>query len=197
MRLLRRNKPHARLLFQLLSALLLMAVGLAGCKTAKQAAGPVSGKSGYLSAKVRLEVPSKNAVLTVNGTLKLKRGDRLQVSFLMPILRTEVARIDVTPDCALLVDRMGKRFVHVTREELKDVLPRKADFARLEKLVYEAARQGTAVLTGDRLGIPSMAKGRLTLSDFSDKEFSMTPTSLSDKYRQVALDELLAMLMSL
>ena len=38
-----------------------------------------------------------------------KRG--MQLSFLMPIIRTEVARMEVTPEEILLVDRMGKRYV--------------------------------------------------------------------------------------
>ena len=179
------NKTIARTALRLLSLVLLMAVCLAGCKTAKHAAGPISEDTGCLSAKVQLTVPSKNAVLTVNGTLKLVKGERMQLSFLMPILRTEVARVEVTPDEALLVDRMGKRYVRVTREELKDLLPRKATYARLEKLLYHAAKQNTAELTAKDLGLHSLEKAKLTFSDFSAK------------YEQVELYELLEMLMSL
>ena len=177
--------------------MLLLAVCLVGCKTSKHAAGPISEDTGCLSAKVQLTVPSKNAVLTVNGTLKLMKGERMQLSFLMPILRTEVARMDITPECALLVDRMGKRYVHVTREELKDLLPKKATYARLEKLLYNAAKENTAVLSAKDLGIRSLENARLTFTDFSDKPLNLTPTRLSDKYEQVELYELLEMLMSL
>ena len=41
---------------------------------------------------------------------------RQQISLLMPILRTEVARVEVTPDGVLLVDRMNKRFVRATKD---------------------------------------------------------------------------------
>ncbi len=191
------NNTAVRKSLRLLSLVLLMAVCLAGCKTAKHAAGPISEDTGCLSAKVQLTVPSKNAVLTVNGTLKLVKGERMQLSFLMPILRTEVARVEVTPDEALLVDRMGKRYVRVTREELKDLLPRKATYARLEKLLYKAAKEGTAVLSAKDLGIHSLEKAKLTFSDFSDKPLTLTPTRLSAKYEQVQLYELLEMLMSL
>ena len=127
----RRNHPRAFRLVLMLAALL---VCLAGCKTSRRGESGFSKESTCLSSKVKLTVPSKQSVLTVNGTLKLVRGERMQISFLMPILRTEVARIEVTPDDLLLVDRMGKRYVHATRKELKDVLPRKATFAHLEKL---------------------------------------------------------------
>lgn len=177
--------------------LLLLTVALAGCKTSRMAHMGVEN-TGYLSSKVQLTVPHKDAVLTVNGTMKLKEGERMQLSFLMPILRTEVARMEVTPDDILLVDRMGKRYVQATRKELKRILPKKADFARLEKLLYAASKpDGKKTLTGKELGIPSLAKGKLVFSDFSNKGFTMSPTQLSQKYREVAWEELLEMLMDL
>lgn len=177
--------------------LLLLAVALAGCKTSRMAHMGVEN-TGYLSSKVQLTVPHKDAVLTVNGTMKLKEGERMQLSFLMPILRTEVARMEVTPDDILLVDRMGKRYVQATLKELKRILPKKADFARLEKLLYAASKpDGKKTLTGKELGIPSLAKGKLVFSDFSNKGFTMSPTQLSQKYREVAWEELLEMLMDL
>ena len=92
---------------RLLSLLLLLAVGLAGCKTSRHSSS-LSGESACLSSKVQLTVPHKDATLTVNGTMKLKKEECMQISFLMPILRTEVARMEVTPDEILLVDRMGE-----------------------------------------------------------------------------------------
>ncbi|ADV42486.1 DUF4292 domain-containing protein [Bacteroides helcogenes] len=182
---------------RLCSFLLFTALCFAGCKTARQGSAS-SVASSYLSSKVQLTVPHKDAVLTVNGTMKLKSGERMQLSFLMPIIRTEVARMEVTPDDVLLVDRMGKRYVQVTRKELKDILPKKADFAHLEKLLYAASRpNGKKVLTGKELGIPSMEKGQIELYDFSDREVSISPTRLSAKYRKVEPEELLEMLMSL
>ena len=143
----------------------------------------------YLSSKVRLTIPSKDAVFTVNGTMKLISGERI---------RTEVARMEVTPEEILLVDRMGKRYVRATRKELKDVLPKKADFAHLEKILFDASKpKGKRELTGKELGIPSLEKGRVELSGFSYGPFSLTPTELSSKYTEVELSEILEMLMSL
>jgi hypothetical protein len=53
------------------------------------------------------------------------------------------------------------------------------------------------VLTGKELGIPDFEKGKIELSDFSDKAFTLTPTKLSQRYKEVPLEELLEMLMSL
>lgn len=178
---------------------LLVLVCLAGCRTSRQAESVINKDTGCLSSKVRLTIPtSKEAILTVDGTLKLKAGERVQVSFQMPILRTEVARIDLTPDEILLVDRMGRRYVQASRKELKGMLPRKATFARLEKLLYEASKPGAKnYLTGTDLGIPSLEQGKIELTDFSSKPFNLTPTQLSSRYKQVELEELLGLLISL
>lgn len=177
----------------------LIVIGLAGCKTTRKAETSVLPEdTRYLSSKVRLTVPTKDAVFTVNGTMKLISGERAQLSFLMPIIRTEVARLEVTPEEILLVDRMGKRYVRTTRKELKGVLPKKADFAHLEKMLFDASKpDGKKNLTGKELGIPSLEKGKIELSAFSNNPFSLTPTQISSKYTQVELSELLEMLMSL
>ncbi|EJW97987.1 hypothetical protein EVA_13905 [gut metagenome] len=112
-----------------------MLVALAGCKSASHVS---KTEKVCLSSKVKLTIPHKDAVFTINGTMKLCSKERMQLSFLMPILRTEVARLDVTPDEVILVDRMGKRYVQMTRAELKNWLPKKADFAHLEKLLFKS-----------------------------------------------------------
>lgn len=130
--------------------------------------------------------------------MKLVSGQCMQLSFVMPIIHSEVARLEVTPGYVLVIDRMGRRYVQATRQELKGVLPKKADFAHLEKMLFNASKQGgKATLTGKELGIPSLEKGKITLSDFSNKEISLTPTQVSSRYTRVEWTELLEMLAKL
>ena len=106
--------------------LLLMVVLLAGCKTSKVVkTTPV--EPAYLSSKLQLTVPNKNGSMTVSGSMKMKSGERIQLSVLMPVFRSEVMRMEVTPDEVLLIDRMNKRYVRATRDELKGILPENAD----------------------------------------------------------------------
>ena len=82
--------------------------------------------------------------------------------------------------------------------DLKGMLPKDATFDKLEKLIKEAAQpNGRRTLTGSELGIPSLNKGKITLSDFSTAPFTLTPTQLSDRYTQVSLQEILQLLLSL
>lgn len=192
---------HAKFFLRCWIPMLLLGLMLAvaGCRTSRKAESSGRAESTrYLSSKVKLTVPIKDALFTVNGTMKLVGGERMQLSFLMPILRTEVARMEVTPHEVLLVDRMGKRYVQATRADLKDVLPKKASFDQLEKLLFKAAEPGAKrTLSGKELGIPSIEKGQIELYDFSTDAFTLTPTQLSSKYTRVELHEILEMLMSL
>ena len=105
--------------------LLLVVVVLAGCKSSKHLAtsetktSTKAPTSSYLASRLQLTIPGKKGSMSVGGTMKMKTHERVQISLLMPILRTEVARIEVTPDEVLLVDRMNKRFVRATKAELK------------------------------------------------------------------------------
>lgn len=135
--------------------------------------------------------------MTVSGSMKMKSGERIQLSVLMPVFRSEVMRMEVTPDEVLLIDRMNKRYVRATRDELKGILPENADFDRLEKLLFKASLPGEKRLTGRELGIPSLEKAKVRLSDFSTAEFELIPTEVSSRYTQVALEDLLKMLMKL
>lgn len=173
-------------------------VCLSGCKTSLKGLSSFPEESSCLSSKVQLTVPHKGSTLTVNGTMKLVKNDRVQFSFLMPILRTEIVRMEVTPEEVLLVDRMGKRYVEASREELRDVLPRKADFSHLQKSLFKAAKPGgKTTLNAKELGFSSLKKGKIVLSDFSNKEFSLKATKVSSRYTKVEWPELVDMLMKL
>ena len=61
--------------------------------------------------------------------------------------------------------------------------PRKAAQIFLERHPEAAAFQvtlyGSLAATGKELGIPSLEKGKIELSNFSDKPFALTPTPVS------------------
>ena len=155
--------------------LLLVVVVLAGCKSSKHLATSEKNVqvSSYLTSKLQLTIPGKKGgSMSVGGTMKMK-----------------------TPDGVLLVDRMNKRFVRATKDELKGMLPKNAEFSRLEKILLDASLPGGKTeLSGKDIGIPSLEKAKVQLYEFSTQEFSMTPTELTSKYNQIPLEELVKML---
>lgn len=170
---------------------------LAGCKSSRTVVKvPVESETpSWLSSRMQLTVPSGDGTITLGGTMKMKSGERIQLSVLMPIIRSEVARIDITPDEVLVIDRMNKRYLRASREELKELLPKDADYYKLEKMLLKASQPGEkAELTGRELGLPKMEKARVKLYDFSDVEFTMTPTTVSPKYTPMELEDLIKIL---
>ncbi len=167
---------------------------LSSCKTSRVVTGG-SETSRSVSSRLQLTVPNKSSTLTLNGTMKMQSGERIQLSVLVPILRSEAVRIDLTPEEVLIVDRMNRRYVRANREDLKGVLPAKAEFSRLEKMIVDVADKGERVtLTAAELGIPKMEKAKVEFYDFSFNELTLTPTEVSNKYTEVSVEELLEML---
>ena len=150
--------------------LLLVVVVLAGCKSSKHLATSEKNVqvSSYLTSKLQLTIPGKKGgSMSVGGTMKMKTHER------------------------------NKRFVRATKDELKGMLPKNAEFSRLEKILLDASFPGGKTeLSGKDIGIPSLEKAKVQLYEFSTKEFSMTPTELTSKYRQVPLEELVKMLVA-
>jgi len=174
------------------------AVLLASCKSSKSVVKPDDvAQSPFLSSKVELTIPHGDAVFTVNGTMKMKQGEMVQMSLLMPLFRSEVARIEATSKYLLMVDRMNRRFVKATPNDLRDFL-QPDSYQRLEKLIRQAAQpNGKAILTGEELGIRQLAKAKIELYDFSTDPVNVEATEISSRYRQVTIEEMLQLLMSL
>lgn len=90
------------------------------------------------SSRIRMTLPLKKNDYTLSGTLKMQRDELIQISLLMPIIRTEVARIEISPKHILVIDRMNKRYVSVPVEELRDIFHTEVDFPMLQSLFSNA-----------------------------------------------------------
>lgn len=69
----------------------------------------------------------------VSATLRLKRGESIQL-LVAPLLGIEVARLEITPDGLLAVDRLNKRYVNVSFEELSRLANTDLSFNILQSL---------------------------------------------------------------
>ena len=68
----------------------------------------------------------------------------------------------------------------------------------MEDLIYQASEpDGKKTISGEEFGLAKLEKARVELSDFSQEENNVKPTTLSSRYTEVTLDELLQFLMSL
>ena len=87
-----------------------------------------------LTAKMTLDL-NLNGKSTgkVGGTLRIKRGEVIQIS-LAPFLGIEVGRAEISPDGMLVIDRVNKRYVQVSFDDLRKLTNVDLDFHVLEAL---------------------------------------------------------------
>jgi hypothetical protein len=116
----------------------------------------------------------------------------------MPMFHSEIARIDITPNEVLFVDRMNRRYVRAAESDINVLLTRKVNFGKIEKLLYNTSRLGAkAVITAKDLNLKSSDAVKLRLYDFSTAETTITPTEISSRYKPIALDRLLKLILNL
>ena len=101
-----------------------------------------------LTAKMSLSLDWEGKGATkVNGTLRVKKGEVVQMS-IAPFLGIEVARVEISPDGVLVIDRVNKRYVNVSFAEVKALANVDLDFHTLQALfLNELFLPGKGTLT--------------------------------------------------
>lgn len=113
-----------------------------------------------LTARAGIELfTGSSSPLSVNASLRIRRGEIIRIS-VAPFLGIEVARIDITPQKILAVDRMNKRYVELGFAEISNLLNTELDFNILQSLIL------------NEIFLPG--KEKLSLSDAG--KFSLTPS---------------------
>lgn len=85
----------------------------------------------------------------VNATVRIRKGEVIQFS-VAPLLGIEVARMEITPEGLLLIDRMNKRYVEVSYAMLSGLANMELSFGVLQSLfLNELFLPGKNVLDAD------------------------------------------------
>lgn len=87
------------------------------------------------SSKMRLTVDLNGKETMINGSLKMKRNEIIQIS-IAPILGIEVARIEITKDSMLVLDRINKQYLYAPVSMLSFLADGDIDFYTLQSLFY-------------------------------------------------------------
>jgi ABC-type transport system involved in Fe-S cluster assembly fused permease/ATPase subunit len=171
---------------------------LEACKSTRSLQQSKEETPHFLSSKLQLTIPYQGDIITLSGIMKMKSGERIQSSFLMPVLRYEVVCMDITPNEVLFVDRMNKCYVRAAQSDINALLTRKINFEKLEELLFDASQSGEkATITAEDLNLKSFGAVKLRLYDFSTADLTIVPTEVPARYKPVDLDELLKLLLSL
>lgn len=91
-------------------------------------------RNGCLTAKIKFDVQGAGKQLSVNGTLRMKHNDVVQIS--LRALGFEVGRLEFTPSDVLLVDRFNARYVRASYDEVAFLRNAGLDFYALQALFW-------------------------------------------------------------
>ena len=116
-----------------------------------------------LTARARIELNvGSSSPMSVNANMRVRRGEIIRFS-VAPILGIEVARIDITPDKIMAVDRMNKRYVELGFAEISSLLNTELDFNILQSLILNEI----FIPGKDKLSVADVSG--FTLSPYADR----------------------------
>ena len=76
------------------------------------------------------------ANLSCDGKISMRRDEVIRLQLLLPIIRTEIARIDFTPEYVLLVDRYHKEYIKASYKEVSFLADNGISFYSLQSLFW-------------------------------------------------------------
>ena len=90
----------------------------------------------YATAKLSLSLSSGDKSASLGGTLRMKRDDVIQIS-LVTFGILEVARIEVTPDYFMAIDKVGRQYVKAAFRDISFLKTAGIDFHTLQALFWD------------------------------------------------------------
>ena len=102
------------------------------------------------SSRLNMSFSTGRKVLNSRGTLRIVRNEAIQLS-LQPIFGIEMFRLYIQPDCFIILDRMNKRYVHESIDDIKEEYPIGFNFYTLQSLFTNALfiPEQTTISTND------------------------------------------------
>jgi hypothetical protein len=123
-----------------------------------------------LTSKVKVNVQSGSKKISTSGTLRMRRGDVIQISLLDPLLGvTEVGRLEFSPKKVVLIDRINKQYVDDTYDNIDFLRKANIDFNALQAMFWNelfVPGQAKPQAKNFQVGSP---QGKEIVLNFTDK----------------------------
>lgn len=89
----------------------------------------------FITSKLSLSIQTGDKKMALGGTLRMKRDDVIQLS-LVTFGILEVARIEMTPDYFMLIDKVGRQYVKAAFSDISFLQSAGVDFGTLQALFW-------------------------------------------------------------
>lgn len=139
--------------------LIVMSLSLAGCRSSRQTLStpdvtPTADakakeardyaekvwekriKAQYVTANIDVQLNLNGRTISCDGKLRMKRNDVIQLSLTLPLIGSEVGRLECTPKDVLLVDRINRRYVRATYGDVAFLRQAGLDFNTLQAIFW-------------------------------------------------------------
>lgn len=151
------------------------------------------------SSKMHLTTRLDGKETSVNGSLKMKRNELIQLS-VTPLLGIEVARIEITKDSVLVLDRINRQYLYVPISALSFFADGDLNFYTIQALFFnELFLPGNQKITdsdipafslrkdGNKLLVKPKKSKKIDYSFIADEESRLINTQIS-AYSKYLLD---------
>lgn len=91
----------------------------------------------YLTARLSVEIGEGSKSISCNGHLRMKRDDVIQLSLTLPLIGTEVGRLEFTPTDVLIIDRFHKQYTRASYDRVDFLAKAGLDFYALQSLFWD------------------------------------------------------------
>lgn len=147
-------------------------------------------ESNVLTAKIKARLSTPNDNVSTSGTLRMKRGEVIQISLVDPILGVaEVARIEFSKDKVLIIDRLGRRYLEEPYSKVEFLQKAGISFGTLESLFWnELFQPGKKEVNAKDFTLKGEYSNLLTIA-YKDKylDYSFATERATGKLRQTAI----------
>ncbi len=101
------------------------------------------------SATVKLRMGGET--MKLSGALRMRRDEVIRLQLMLPVIGTEAARIEFTPDSVLILDRINRQYVKIGYDRVDFLESNNISFYSLQSLFWNelVSPEGRRALAGD------------------------------------------------
>lgn len=175
-------------LFHVISILVVALTMLTSCASHKKSTDVL--KQENIVASGSITIMSGDNDMTAPAKLFISRGKLARLQVQMPLLGSEVVRVEFTPKNILVIDRMNKQYAQESYETLNNLTGAKLSFVQVQDMLLNYL----AVQDELKIKLPTAKEKNVTLkgafNDMKATEEEATPTEVSTKYKRMDISQL-------
>jgi len=148
--------------------------------------------SEFVSSKISLNIQSGSKDITVPGVIRMKKDDVIRIHVQIPLLGSEVGRLEFTKDYVLIMDRLHKQYFKADYNQVDFLKRHGLTFCSLQALFWnELTVPGYTKLTDAALKKLNVNFGQasstpITMSD-GNMEYVWNADNLTGRIKDVAV----------